>query len=129
MTPIEIIALIFVLLGFFKIIITLFNPYLRLKLVRKLAGNKEVTTIVLIVVALVILKYLLQEINIVQIMAVGFFMSLLIMINMIPIIDDLLKPAEKIIMDKKWLRKLWLSVLIWIGLFVWVIWELIRQIP
>jgi hypothetical protein len=82
--------------------------------------------------AFIILYYLLQELTIVQILAVTLFVSMLLLYGFLSIGDELLKLSSRLY--KKYgnnvLRKYWLYTLIWIVLMVYGAMELLNiKIP
>lgn len=67
MTPVEIMALLVVLLGGIKIIVIMMDPVKWMPVVRKVYGNPLPTQFFACVFGVVSLYYLLQEVTIVQI--------------------------------------------------------------
>ena len=67
MTPIEIIALIFVVFGLIKLLVIAVNPKAWAKVPQKMAAQPVLLTVVSLVLAGVVLYYLRAELSIVQI--------------------------------------------------------------
>lgn len=119
MGAIETIAWIFVVAGLLKIVILLVNPksYMNFsKEFMKIRGLK----VIYLILAGVVFYYLVQNgFNIVQILAVGAFMSLLIGAQMMGYSKELMSLSQKILKNKKdfWTRN-WFIMLVWIFLLI-----------
>ena len=124
MTPIEIIALIFVIIGLIKMIVLFINPANWMKVVDKVYSNSAVTMIVGLVLAVVILNYLLAELTIVQIFAAMAFLGALMMINFASYGKETVTWANKLLKDKNMMKRSWLSIVVWIALMLWVLYAL-----
>ena len=121
MTPLEIIALVFTILGIIKIGVTIINPQLRLKFAKKVFKHQAPTMIFGILLALVIAYYVFQELNIIQVMSVFALFSALLIIHITPFAQEFTKAIEPWFQDGKILRKAWFGILLWLILFVWTI--------
>jgi hypothetical protein len=124
MTPIQIMALIVALIGAIKIIILLTNPGSWMKVVRQIYGNKAIATIAGIVIAGVSLNYLLKVMSIVHVFAAFLFFAGLMMIGFAAYSPETMTFASKLLNNKNFLKKSWLSLIIWIALLAWVLYVL-----
>src|SRR3989344_2440503 len=116
MTPIEIMALLLVVLGIVKLLFMFIHPKSWLRVAQIAFINSVLTTIVAVVVAGVTLFYLLQELTIVQIFASIWFTMMLVVIGIAPFSAELRGWAEKLLQKKNIIRKSCLSMVIWIVL-------------
>ena len=122
-TPIEWIAAVFAVLVLVKLVVIMINKKSWWNLTKGIYGNPGVTGFVFLVLAAVVLWFLLQELTIVQIMAAGIFMVLLMGFAFTGYSKELMSLATKIY-AKKFSGWLWFYIIIWIVLSVWVLWEL-----
>ena len=118
MTPIEIIALILIIVSGIKIIVILINPKVWMNFVKKLFANAALVRIVLLILAGVVLYYLLQELTIIQILAAATLIVLLIGIGLAKDFNTLIKLYNNQ-NSGKLLKDNWLYTLIWIVLLAW----------
>lgn len=125
MTLIEIMALIIVILGAVKIIVILIKPRSWAKVVNLVYEKPAVTMIVALLLAMIVLKYLLTELTIVQIFAVMLFLALLMAVGVASYAKETTSLANKLLKDRHVLKKGWLAILIWIILMIWVLYELL----
>jgi len=116
MTPIEILALILIAITAIKTVVNLAAPKSRAKVVKKVSKNPTILYILFLVLAAIVLYFLIQEITIVEILAVTLFVTLLMAIMFIPYFGELGNLAEKIS-----LKKAWLGILIWLILMIWAL--------
>ena len=124
MTPVEIIALIIIALGVVKIIFLLVKPHAWFSGTKKLWGNSFFFTIFALILGGISLKYLLEEMTIVQIFAVfGFFVPFM-WIALTPYRQDLIEMAEKRLGDSGVFKRNPLVMIIWLALVVWVLMEI-----
>lgn len=124
MTPLEIIALILVLIGIIKLIVILRNPISWYHFVRDIYSNPTVTGIVAFILGAIILYYLLQEVNIIQIFAVLAFFSMFMLMGWAAYSKEFLPLAKKVLTQKNILLRSWPTTLIWVLLTVWVLWAI-----
>ena len=118
MTPIEIIALILIIVSGIKIIVILINPNAWMNFAKKLFANASLVRIVLLILAGVVLYYLLQELTIIQILAAATLIVLLIGIGLAKDFNTLIKLYNNQ-NSGKLLKDNWLYTLIWIVLLAW----------
>ncbi|HIG93526.1 MAG: hypothetical protein QT02_C0005G0002 [archaeon GW2011_AR9] len=126
MTPVEIMALIMVLGGVVKTIFFFQNPKSLTGMINSLSKNSLLVTLVSFALAVVVLRYLLQEVNMVEIFAVMLFLSLLIMMAVGPFFAHLAPFYQKMLQDKKLLQKTWPLIVVWFFLSAWVLYHIFR---
>lgn len=124
MTPIEIIALIVILVAAIKIIVLLINPKSWMGVVRKVWTNPMITSVISLILAAVVLYYLLQEITIIQVFAAMALVGLLAALGIAAYSNEIVALGEKMLKDKAVIKKAWLALLIWIILIIWALKEL-----
>ena len=124
MTPIEIIALVFVIFALIKLLVICINPASWKSVVKAIYVKSVFTTIAALIIALVILRYLLQELTIVQIFASMTFMMALMMVQFAALGNEIVELSDKFLNDRNILKKMWLSLSIWIVLMGWVLYEI-----
>ena len=125
MTPIEIIALVFIVVAVVKMLILLVNPMAWISMAKKFLNNKIVTQFVGFVLAGIIFYYLRKaEISIVEILAVSTFAFTILIIALAGHLDDLVAKYKGLIKRGKLWQEYWLYTLIWIILLVWGVKEL-----
>jgi hypothetical protein len=126
MTPIEIMALIILVVATIKILIILVNPKTWVGVIDRVWASPALMMIVSLILAAISLYYLLQEgITIVQIFAVMLFMSFLIAIGVSVYVKEILSMSKKLLKDRSIIKRSWLYLLIWIVLIVWGFKELL----
>jgi len=123
-TPIEWIVTIFAVVGLIKLVVIMVNKKSWWNLTKGVYGNPRVFGIVFLVLAAIVLFYLLQELTIVQIIAAGVFMVLLMGFAFMTYAKELMALAKKIIYEKKFSGWMWLYIIIWVVLLVWVLYEI-----
>ena len=124
-TPVEIIALIMVILFFVKMLYMYTNPRAWFSFTKYMYSGRA-TTIIALVLGIVIGYYLFQELSIVQVFAVMAFMSALMVIGVTAFSKEIIALADKVL-RKKVVQKAWPSTLIWVFLSLWVLWELFMR--
>ena len=90
------------------------------------SGSVLLVTLVSFALAVVVLRYLLQEVNMVEIFAVMLFLSLLIMMAVGPFFAHLAPFYQKMLQDKKLLQKTWPLIVVWFFLSAWVLYHIFR---
>lgn len=125
MIPIEIIALILIIVVAVKLIVILTNPKKWIVVVDAIWKNSGLTTIVCLVGAGIVLYYLVGAgIGIVQILAVMLLLSLLMGLSIAAYSKDLIGLGKKMLKDRAIVKKAWLAIIIWIVLILWGLKEL-----
>ena len=123
-TPVEIIALVLIVVSVIKIAVLLVNPGSWMNFAKNLYSKPKAVSTVALILAAIVLFYLLQEMSIVQILAVTAFVILLVLIGLAKEVGPLIKKYEVIIKKGNLWKENWLYTLIWIVLLVWGLWEL-----
>jgi len=125
MTPIEIIALIFIIVATIKVLVLLAKPMAWMNFAKGLLKYKVLAQLVGIVLAAVILYYLIDGgMTIVQILATATFVSLLLVVGLTQHVDDLLAKYQRQIKAGTMWKENWLYTLLWIILLGWGVKEL-----
>lgn len=118
--PVQVMALIILVVAAIKIIIILINPSIWMNSVVKRVWAKPILMMIIsLILAVVSLMYLLQEVTIVQIFATMLFISLLAAVGISVYSNEVLSLAEKLMKDKSIVKKSWLYLIIWIALIIW----------
>ena len=118
-TPVEIIALIMIVAVAIKMVVILVNPMAWMNFARKTYSNVRAVQISSLILAVVILYYLLQEMTIVQILAVTAFMGAMLAMGLAPHIGSIIKRYEAQIKKGQMWKDNLIYALIWIALLVW----------
>ena len=122
------IALFFVLVVLVKLLVVSYNKRIWIeKITKPIYNNQKITGVIITGLALLILKYLLEELSLVQIFAVVFFSSLLIVLGFLPYSKELMNLIEKV--EKREFTK-WqiFYLLVWLFFALWVFYEIIKRI-
>ena len=126
LTTVEIIALIVILASAIKIVILLINPRAWMDFAKNVYSKPQLTSLVSLALAGVVLYYLLQAgITIVQILAVTAFVSLLVLVGLASEIQPLMKKYESMIRKGNLWREYWLYTLVWVALMTWGLYEIL----
>ena len=119
-TPVETIALIFIVVVAIKLLVIMTNPKKWMTVIRKVWGAPGLVAGISLILSGLVLYYLLDSgITIIQILAVSVFVALISAISIAAYSQELIKLAEKMLKDKAVIRKAWLAILIWIVLIIW----------
>lgn len=124
MTPVEIIALIFVVFALVKLVVIGINPSHWKSVVKKIYVKPVITTVISLILGAVILRYLLEELTIVQIFASMTFMMALMMVQFAVLGTEVVEIADKLFADRNILKKLWFPLVLWTALMGWVLYEI-----
>ena len=121
LTPVEIIVVIFAVIGLIKMLSFLVSKTWWMDNVSsKVLGNGKVTGLIFVVLATVVFYYLQLEMSITQIMGGVVFGALLYGLVFLAYSKDLMNLANKIVKGgfNGWMK---LYMLIWVILLVWVL--------
>lgn len=118
-TSIEIIALVLIVVVAIKMLVLLVKPKAWMNFAKAIYKKKAVAVMIGLVLGGVVLYYLIQELTIVQILAVIAFMAALFMIGLSGSASDLIKKYEGQIKRGKLWKENWFYTLLWIALIVW----------
>ena len=124
MTPIEIIALVFIVFVLIKLVVIWNNPLNWKPVVTAVYGKPAVTIVVALALGVIILRYLLVELTIVQIFASMTFMMALMAVQFALFGKELTELSDKYFEDRAMLKKAWLSIILWLLLIAWVLYEI-----
>ena len=118
LTPVEIIATIFIVLAAIKIIVILVNRMGWYNSVVKPVYSSSLSPIIFLILAAIVFWYIIQEVTIVQIIAVSAFVGLLIGVGFAAFGKDTLQFSKKVY-AKELNGWTWISLLIWTALILW----------
>jgi len=122
MTVIEILAVIFVALVLLKMAVFAIKPKILIKLTDVTCKKPVIGIVVSLILAVVVGYYIFSYFSIVEVASIMIFTSILIKLNFLTCPSIMLKLKDEIPEDRlAVLRKFWLSILIWVGLAVWVL--------
>jgi len=124
MTPLEIIALVFIALIAMKLAVISINPMSWKSVIKKFYKHPMITMLFGLVAAIVILRYLLAELTIVEIFASMTFMMALMTVQFAVFGKEILETTDKFFEDRAIMKKAWLAITIWIALIIWVVYEI-----
>jgi len=125
MTPVKIIALVFVVFAFVKVVVIFLNPSFWKSVVKSLYAKPPYTILVSVLLAAVILRFLLEEMTIVQIFACMAFMMALMIVQFVSFGNEIAELCERFLNDRKIFKKLWFSLSIWLVLMAWALYEIL----
>lgn len=118
----EILALILVVISVIKLLFLLIKPKSWMGFASWIYGGRFLSAFILLVLSAVVFYFLIQQLTIVQILAVTLFMALFIGMGY-ALIDgkNFVKTfyAKKI--NKIWANGVWLYALLWLALMVWAV--------
>ena len=119
---IDIFALIVAVVILIKILVILIKPSAWMSFAESLWKMPALVLVVGLVLAGVVLYYLMQSgISLVQIFAVMLLIVLLSAVTMAVYAKDFISMGKKLVRDRNFLSKGWLSIIIWIALAIWVL--------
>ena len=127
MTPVETMALLTALVVLGKVITLLRSQRLWFSTIttRFWGGSGTTTLVVSAVVGAATLWFLLEELTIVQIWAAMLFCMAITVMALGPFSEYLLAAEERWFAEARTLRKGWLAGVVWVGLSLWVLYELV----
>jgi len=124
MEMISIFALSILIAIVVKVLVISISPKSWLKFAERIWKFPSLTMVIALVLAGIVLYYLIQEINIIQIFAVILFVALMSMATLAIYAKEFIPVAKKLINDKKIMKRAWLLIVIWLILAIWVALEL-----
>jgi len=119
MRPVEIIALALIVFAVIKIFVLLVKPQAWMNFMKALFKKKAVAVMIGLILGGVILYYLIQELTIIQILAVIAFMAAFFMIGLAGHVSDFVRRYEREIKAGKFWKKNWFYTLLWVALLTW----------
>ena len=123
MAPIEILATFFAVFVIVKLVVVTVKPGLWMKWAKGMLKNELLITLIYFVLAVIIGYYIFAELTVVQVAAVTLWVSMLIGIGFVPYAKILLKTSDELL--SVGISKAWLSMLIWAGLAIWVLYAVL----
>ena len=124
MTPVKIIALVFIVFAVVKLLVISIDPASWKSVVRAMYIKPAYTMALSVILGFVILSFLLQEMTIIHVFAAMTFMMTLMMIQFAAMGDKVIEITELFFDDKNLIKKFWFPILIWILLMGWVLYEI-----
>ncbi|HLD97815.1 MAG TPA: hypothetical protein VI815_00655, partial [Candidatus Nanoarchaeia archaeon] len=94
-----------------------------LPVVRTVYSHSLVSSIILAILAIIVFYFLVQNISIVDIMAVATFISILFALSFLQFSNEILVLANKIYKNKL-SPATWIYILIWLALMIWALYEI-----
>jgi len=120
MQSLEILALVLIVIGIIKIIVLAINPKSWMEFAEKIWKKPILMQIICLILALAAFKILLDSgLNIIQILAVTAFVTLLMAVAIAPEVKDLIKKYENRIRRGSLWKQYWLYIILWIILLLW----------
>ncbi len=126
MTSIEVLATIFAVLVLVKLAFIRTNPKAWMNFAQPILRNSVVALLVYLVLAAVVGYFIFSSMTIVQVGAVMLFTSLLMGVSLAPYSQVILKVGHEILTEG--VGKAWLSMLIWTGIPLWVLYGVLIQV-
>ena len=125
-TPVEWIALIFIIFVLLKIIIISINKNLWInKVTKKVLKKPHGYGFIMLILSLISLWFLLQELTIVQIIAASTFITLLMGFGILQYTEELQTLITKVQKDKHIIKKSWIYIVIWLIILLWGLKEIL----
>jgi len=126
MAALETIVLILAAITTIKISILLIKPKVWMNFDKWIIGGNWFTGVIFLLLAALIFYYLIQELTIVQILAVTFFASMLIGVSYAIVGKEMIKVYEKHMKTKGlWSNGMWFYTLLWLVLIAWGVIEIL----
>lgn len=127
LNTLEILAVFMIVLAVIKLIVLYTKPEIWIKAVKKMFAFPQVSALIALSLAGVVLFFLLNAgIRLVDILVVTLFISLMMMAGLAPFSDDLFTWIEKQDLHGL-LNKMWLYSLVWVVLLVGAVVEILRS--
>jgi hypothetical protein len=127
-SAIEIIAVIFAVFILLKVSIVLINPHGWFKLADAILRNTIITTIAYLLIAVIVGYFIFRSFSIVQVAAIMLFSSILIGLGLLPFSETFLTIRDEMLGSRSYiLRKTWFTLLIWITIALWTLYEVFSK--
>ncbi|MDO8623339.1 MAG: hypothetical protein Q7R52_03760 [archaeon] len=123
-SAIEWMAAIIAIIALIKIFVILIKPKAWLPVIEFFYSKPNITMIVSAILAAITFRYLFMELTMVQIFATILFTSLLAMVTISVYSKEVISIAKKMLKDRKFLSRAWLSIIIWVILAILVLKEI-----
>ena len=127
MTPIEIVATIFAVLILVKLFLIVVSPKTRVKIAEAiLSKNPTILTIIILILTAIIGYYIFNRFTMVDVAAVMMFLSGLMALFFIQYPKISIELARESLKSRDvFLRKNWLSILIWLAIAILVLYTIL----
>jgi len=125
MDAIGIFALVVAVVALVKIVTILIKPIAWYRLAEKIWRAPNVVMVACLVLGGIVFYSLIQELTIVEIFAVILFVALLGGISVASYHEEFIGLASKMLRDRKFLRKAWISIIVWLFLILWALKEIL----
>ena len=123
-TPIEIIALIVIILAVVKMLVLLIKPMAWMDFASGFYKKPALAQSIAFILAVVVFYYLIQVFTVVQILAVTAFVALLMMLALAKDLDWFVSKFKARIKKGTIWKQYWFYTLIWLVLLAWGVKEL-----
>jgi hypothetical protein len=128
LNQIEILALIFIIVGLIKVIVLAYKPRKWMNFAESLWNRPKTMQLICLILAIVIFFYLRENgISIVQILAVSFFVAMFMAVAIAPEAEDLIQKYDARIKRGNLWKQYWLYVLLWLVLLLWGLKEIFMK--
>lgn len=121
MTPLEIIAFLFVIAGLIKILFLLTNPKGWTNFVKKIYSKPNLLIMIQLILTVIVFYYLLQYLTIISIIGGVILGALLTGMTFTVYGKEIMPLFTKIFIKKDLFKRAWLPMLIWFILMIWVL--------
>lgn len=119
MSVVESLALIVLIVSAIKLLVLIVHPKSWMRFASKLWSAPKIVSGVSFVLALVVLYYLIQEINIIQIFAVILFVALISAASISGYARELVHVMQGLARRPGFFKRFWFPIVIWVILVVW----------
>ena len=118
-TPIEIIALTLIVFSAIKILVLIIKPTAWMNFAKSIYSNARITQWIILALAAVVFYYLIAELSVVQILAAGTFMVLLVWYGIASYGKLIIDKVQKDVKNGKIWKEYWFYTLLWVALMAW----------
>ncbi|MBU3912993.1 MAG: hypothetical protein KKB21_00815 [Nanoarchaeota archaeon] len=125
MDAIGIFALVVAVVALVKILTIIIKPRAWFNLAERIWRAPTLAMVICIILAAVVFYNLIQELTIVQIFAVILFVALLSGVSVASYHNEMISMASKILKDRNFVKRSWISLVIWLVLILWALKELL----
>lgn len=126
LTPLEIIALIFIIITLIKFLVLLVKKQDWLPVIRSVYKFPVVSSIIIAILTIIVFYYIITSLSIIQIIAVAAFMSLLLSLTMLQFKKEILKFVNEAYKHKI-SAATWLYIIIWTALMIWALYQMFSK--
>ncbi|MBI5803486.1 hypothetical protein HY448_02260 [Candidatus Pacearchaeota archaeon] len=127
LTPLEIISLIFVVFGFIKIFLLISKRNLSYNyFVKPLYKHRKTASVILLIAGGVVLYYLLQELNMIQIFAALVLFGIIITLGLIDVLPGMYSLSKKAY-RKNFRRPIWFFIIVFLITAFFVLYKIFSK--